>query len=31
MTNLSSEDVVLSDEILTEIDAIHADIPNPAP
>ena len=30
-TNLSSEDVVLSDEILAEIDAIHADIPNPAP
>jgi len=30
-TNLSSENVVLSDEILAGIEAIHADIPNPAP
>jgi len=30
-TNLSSENVVLSDEILAEIEAIHADISNPAP
>ncbi len=30
-TNLSSDSVVLSDEILSAIEAIHADIPNPAP
>ena len=29
--NIESVDVVLSDEILKEIDEIHQQIPNPAP
>jgi aryl-alcohol dehydrogenase-like predicted oxidoreductase len=31
LTNLSAEAVTLEDDILSEIDEIHADIPNPAP
>ncbi len=30
-TNLDSEDVVLSEDVLAAIDEIHEDIPNPAP
>ncbi|MDC0178055.1 aldo/keto reductase [Polaribacter sp.] len=29
--NIASIDIDLSDEIITEINAVHADIPNPAP
>jgi aryl-alcohol dehydrogenase-like predicted oxidoreductase len=31
ITNISSDDVVLSEDILAAIDEIHEDIPNPAP
>lgn len=31
ITNISSDDVTLSEEVLAAIDEIHEDIPNPAP
>lgn len=31
ITNISSDDVILSEEVLAAIDEIHEDIPNPAP
>tara|TARA_B100000787_G_scaffold81872_1_gene60355 strand:+ start:657 stop:821 length:165 start_codon:yes stop_codon:yes gene_type:complete len=29
--NINSINIVLSDEIIAEINAIHAEVPNPAP